>query len=95
MASLTVSIIKGNKLSNDLSTAATLAQDRMEDIRSYSYAGVASETKTACSIPFNQFQREVTVAADSPAPGMKTVTVKTYWGPSDAHNVELQTILSE
>ena len=35
MASLTVGIIKGNKFSNDLSTATTLAQDKMEDIRSY------------------------------------------------------------
>ena len=95
MASLTVGIIKGNKFSNDLSTATTLAQDRMEDIRSYSYASVASETKAACSAPYNQFQREVTVVADSPASGMKTITVKVYWGPSDSHNVELKTILSQ
>ena len=51
MASLTVGIIKGNKFSNDLSTATTLAQDKMEFIRSTAstdYASVASETKAAC-----------------------------------------------
>ena len=97
MASLTVGIIKGNKFSNDLSTATTLAQDKMEFIRSTAstdYASVASETKAACP-DFTEFQREVTVVADSPASGMKTVTVKVYWGPSDAHNVELKTILSQ
>lgn len=95
MASLTVGIIKGNKLSNDQTTATTLAQDKMEEIRSNSYASVASETKAACATPYNQFQREVTVVTDSPGSGMKTVTVKVYWGPSDAHHVELKTILCQ
>ena len=39
MASLTVGIIKGNKFSNNLSTATTLAQDKMEDIRRLGYSG--------------------------------------------------------
>ncbi len=95
MASLTGSIILSNKLSNDLTTATTLSQDKMEDIRADAYGSVASETKVACSTPYAAFQREVTVVNDSPAAGMKTVTVKVYWGPSDAHNVELKTILSQ
>ena len=33
MASLSVNIIKGNRLSNDLTAATTLAQQKMEDIR--------------------------------------------------------------
>ena len=95
MASLTGSIILSNKLSNDLTAATTLGQDKMESIRSDGYEDVASETKAACSDSFSEFQREVTVVNDSPASGMKTVTVKVYWGPSDAHNVELKTILSQ
>ena len=97
MASLTVGIIKGNNLSNDLTTATTLAQDKIEKIRSdsdASYASVASETKAPCT-DFTEFQREVTVVPNSPASGMKTVTVKVYWGPSDVHHVELNTILAE
>ena len=95
MASLTIGIIRGNKLSNDLTMATTLAQDKMEEIRSYAYANVVSETKAACAAPYAAFRREVAVVTDAPAPGMKTVTVKVCWGPSDAHNVEPKTILSQ
>ena len=95
MATLTGSIIRNNKLSNDLSAATTLAQDELEAIRADGYAAAATETKTACPGNFSQYQREVIVAGDTPAAGMKQVTVKVYWGPSDAHHVEIKTILCE
>ena len=95
MASLTVGIIHANKFSNDLTTATTLAQDKMEDIRRTSYASVTSETKAALSSPYAEYKREVTVTDNSPATGMKTVIVKAYWGASDAHSVELKTILAQ
>ena len=95
MASLTVAIINGNKFSNDLTTATTLAQDKMEDIRRTAYASVTNETKAALSSPYAEYKREVTVTDNSPATGMKTVSVKAYWGSSDAHWVELKTILAQ
>jgi type IV pilus assembly protein PilV len=97
MASLTVGIINGNKFSNDLTTATTLAQDKMEDIRGLAYASVAAETKAECSSPYNAYKREVLVTNDSPATGMKTVIVKTYWGGAskEDHHVELKTILAQ
>ena len=81
MASLTVGIIKGNKLSNDLTTATTLAQDKMEDIKRIKetgYSNVVAETKAVCSSPYTEYKREVLVTNDSPATNMKTVIVKTY-----------------
>jgi len=39
MASLTVGIINGNKFSNNVTTATTLGQDKMEDIRRLGYSG--------------------------------------------------------
>jgi type IV pilus assembly protein PilV len=95
MATLTGSIVKKNKLSNDLSAATTLAQDKLEDIRADGYTSAASETKTACATPFSEYQREVTVSNDTPASGMKQVTVAVYWGPSDAHSISIKTILSQ
>ncbi|MDZ7696965.1 MAG: prepilin-type N-terminal cleavage/methylation domain-containing protein [Deltaproteobacteria bacterium] len=83
MASLTVGIIKGNSFSNELTTATTLAQDKMEDIRrigSSDYSNVVPEAKAICPTPYDHFKREVLVADDSPATGMKTVVVKVYWG---------------
>ncbi len=97
MASLTVGIINGNRFSNDLTTATTLAQDKMEDIRRVGYANAASETKATMSSPYSDYKREVTVTADSPATDMKTVIVKAYWGGAskEDHNVELKTILAQ
>ncbi|MCF8131416.1 MAG: prepilin-type N-terminal cleavage/methylation domain-containing protein [Deltaproteobacteria bacterium] len=92
MATLTGSIVRNNKLSNDLTTATTLAQDKLEDIRADGYASAVSETKTACATPFSEYQREVTVNNGTPAAGMKQITVKVYWA-SDAHDVEVKTIL--
>jgi len=97
MASLTVGIINGNRLSNDLTTATTLAQDKMEDIRGLAYSSVAAETKAECSSPYDAYKREVTVTNGSPATGMKTVIVKVYWGGAskEDHDVELKTILTQ
>jgi len=97
MASLTVGIIKGNRFSNDTTTATTLAQDRFEDIQIMDYSGVTSETKAVLPSPNDAYQQEVTVVDNSPATGMKTVTIKVYWGGSsmEEHNVEIKTILRE
>jgi type IV pilus assembly protein PilV len=97
MASLTIGIINGNKFNNETTSATTLAQDRFEDIQIMSYSGVTNETKAVLSSPNDQYKREVTITDGSPATGMKTVTIKVYWGGSsmEDHNVEIKTILRE
>lgn len=97
MASLTVGIINGNKFSNEMTTATTLGQDKMEDIRKNGYSGVTNEIKATLASPYNEYKREVTVIDGSPAAGMRTVTVKVHWGGAsmEAHNVELKTILAQ
>jgi type IV pilus assembly protein PilV len=100
MASLTVGIINGNKFSKELTTATTLAQEKMEDIRRAGrtdYSSVVSETKAALPSPDDEYKREITVTNDSPASGMKTMVVKVYWGGAskEDHHVELKTILAQ
>ena len=97
MASLTVGIIKGNKFSNEVTTATTLGQDKMEDIRRTGYSSVAAETKAVLPSPYDQYKREVAVTNNSPATDMKTMTVKVYWGGAskEDHNVEMKTILAQ
>jgi len=94
MASLTVGIINGNKFSNELTTATTLAQDKMEDIRRQDYSDVADEAKAACPSPHAAYNRKVEVEDDLPATNMKTVTVTVSWD-SDNRDVELKTILAQ
>ena len=100
MASLTVAIIKGNKLSADLTKATVLAQDKMEEIRRIretGYSNVVPETKAVCPSPDDEYKREVLVTDDSPATNMKTVIVTVYWGGAskEDHNVELKTLLAQ
>jgi len=99
MASLTVGIIKGNKLSSNLSTATTLGQDKMEDIRRLGYSGTPATTLTVTQnyntiTDYGGYKRVTETTIDSPAAGMKTITVTTYWD-SDAHSVEVKTILAQ
>ena len=99
MASLTVAIIHGNKFSNDMTTATTLAQDKMEDIRRLGYSGMPATTTTDTEnynsiTDYAAYKRVTVTTVDSPAVGMKTITVTAYWD-SDDHSVELKTILAQ
>jgi len=101
MASLTVAIINGNKFSNDLTTATTLAQDKMEDVRRLGYSGTPATDDTdpeayGTITDYAQYKRITDTDVDAPATGMKTITVTAYW--QDAireHSVELKTILAQ
>ena len=98
MAALTTGIINGNKHSRRLTTATTLAQEKIEDVRRLGYSNMPSadiettedyDTITDCPL----FKRTTSTDADSPDTYMKTITITVYWD-SDSHSVSLQTILS-
>jgi len=92
-AALITGIIRGNKVSNRITTATTLAQDKMEEIKRSGYSNAVSEAKSSLPSPYDQYERQVTVVDNSPAANMKTVTVTVYWESSKS--VRLQTILSK
>ncbi len=97
VAGLTVGIIRGNLFSNKLTTAMTLAQDKMEGIKrlGYANAGTAQGTENYKTIQnFLPYKRVTTVSSNAPTAGMKTVMVRVYWD-SDAHSVALNTILAQ
>ena len=97
-ASLTVGTIKGNKVSRDVTTATTLAQDKMENIVQQGYSAISSTNTTItedygaiANYPNNK--RIVRIAVDTPTTRMKTVTVESYW-KSGSQPVILNTIIS-
>lgn len=97
LATLAGTVIRGNSFSNKMTTATTLAQDKMEEIKGLGYdnAGTAAGTENYGSIAgYVAYKRFTTVATDSPATGMKTVTVTVSWD-ADAHSVALTTILAK
>ena len=56
--------------------AANLAQEKIEELRNASYAGIADEIKAVVT-GFPAFQRSVSVT--TPQAGLKQVSVTVYW----------------
>ena len=96
MASLAISVMQGNKSSNQISTATALAQDKMEELRGLGYKDLpgSDSTVTENSVSgFPKYKRVVVTDVDWPAQFMKKVTVTVYWD-SDKHSVENKMIIS-
>ena len=104
LISVTVMVIKGNSFSKTMTTATTLAKDKMEQLKNTGYGSLAGSTdyakldstaqatQTAESI----YTRTWTVTNDSPAAGMKTVEVTVQWNWQNvARNVTLSSIIAQ
>ena len=99
MAALTSGIINGNTHSSRLTTATTLAQEKVEDVRRLGYSNMPSATITTDEdydsiTNYPLFKRTTATAVNSPTNNMKTITIMVYWD-SDDHSVSLQTFLAE
>ena len=91
--SLTTIVIKGNTQSKKVTTAITLAQDKMEYFKGISYDNI-SGTYTVS----NDYYLEALVQNNIPGTNTKTVTVDVYWNPGTTtsnHKVTLQTIFAK
>jgi prepilin-type N-terminal cleavage/methylation domain-containing protein len=97
LTNLTVGVIRGNAFSKHMTTATTLAQDKLEHAKrlGYSTANTVVGTENYGAITsFPAFKRVTAVDNNTPAPAVKTVTVTVYWG-SDTRSVASRTILAE
>ncbi len=91
--SVATTVINGNAFGKEITTATTLAQDKMEELKGTDYTSITSGgPETQQSI----YTRTWTVTSDSPVAGMKTieVTVEFTW-KGTTHNVALKTIVAE
>ncbi len=87
--STVVGVIQGNAHSKNITTATTLAQDKIEALRNQSYAGLSSGSDSN-----SIFTRTWTVSGDSPAAGLTTVEVTVGWTwKGTPHDVKLKTII--
>ena len=86
-------VTKGNTHSKRVTTATTMAQDKMEYFKKVDYSNV-SGTSTVTT----DYYLVAVVQNDTPVTNTKTITVNVYWDPATAtssHKVELQTILAK
>jgi prepilin-type N-terminal cleavage/methylation domain-containing protein len=97
VATLTVGVMRGNSFSKRLTTATTLIQDQLEEVKRLGYlnAGTVSGTQNYGTIAnFTGYKRVVSVSNNSPEVNMKTIDITVYWD-ADKHWVKASTILSE
>lgn len=92
VAGVATTVITGNTLAQNITTATILAQDKMEELKDTSYPNLGSNSDTHQSI----YTRTWTTTTDSPAAGMKTiqVTVQFSWKGAN-RNVTLKTIVAK
>ncbi len=90
--SVTVMVIKGNSFSKTMTTATTLAADKMEELKNTPFASVVTGNDTQETL----YTRTWEVTDGSPATGMKTLVVKVAWNwQGTGHNVVLRSIVSQ
>jgi type IV pilus assembly protein PilV len=96
-AGVATTVINGNALGNKITTATTLAQDKMEKIMGDSDTP-ASETELYNSITGYPAYKRVTTVADviPPVAGIKTIEVVVAFSwKGTTHNVTLKTIMAK
>lgn len=101
LISLTTMVIKGNSFSKTMTTATTLAKDKLEQLKNTAYgssSGYKSLSGGADTVE-SIYNRTWTVTPDppgTPAPGMKTIVVTVQWNWQGAtRNVVLSSIVAE
>ncbi len=96
MMSLIITVTKGNAHSKKVTTATTLAQDQMEQIKrlGFSNAILAQGTEDYGTINgYDGYRRVTTIFTNTPVAGMVTGSVTVHWTPG-AHSVTLATSIS-
>jgi prepilin-type N-terminal cleavage/methylation domain-containing protein len=109
MSRLTVSTVSVHRANDRLAKASALLQDSMERIKhtGYSYGGAVTNAVTndygslssyntygGTTFNYSLFKRVTSVAAQSPATNMKTVTVTIFW-QNDQQALSASTIIAQ
>ncbi len=96
--SLIITVMKGNTLSKRVTTATTIAQDKLEDFKRDGYDNAVDDSGTNPDYDIDYYW-EADVQDDTPATDTKTITVDVYWGSGGTNtthnNVELKTIIAK
>ena len=96
LAGLQISTIRGNTLSKRMTTAVSIANARVEQIKNMPYADIQSESSTQVIESNMNFTRQVTVANDNPLTNTKTVNVTVTWkNGSKSYTVPISTVISQ
>jgi len=99
VAGLVGGIRRGNTTSDKITTATTLAQEQLEDIKELGYRDTVTADTTTTEYynsitDYSEYKRVTFIDVDSPVANIKTVTTTVYW-EADTYSVALSTILAQ
>jgi prepilin-type N-terminal cleavage/methylation domain-containing protein len=102
LISVTVMIIKGNDFSRRMTTATTLAKDKIEQVKKAPYNTISAGTTTdylnidsSTGTTGAYFTRILTVVDNTSTTNMKTVQVVVNWNWGGTRNVTLRTAVGQ
>lgn len=99
LSGFATTIMKGASSSQKMTTAVTLAQDKIEDLRRGGYDRALMANRSVIEpydsiVGFPAYKRTALTEIHVPASGMQTVTVEVYWDADD-HSIALTTVFTE
>ena len=74
LAGLQITALRGNALCRRMTTAVSIAEQRIEQLKNTSYTNIQAETATPITTSNLHFTRQVTVT-NGPLPNTKSVSV--------------------
>jgi len=99
VAGLTTGVVRGNAFSRKVTTATTVAEQKMEEMKRIGYSAlpmadamVTEDYQTMTDYPFHK--RRTSIKMMDPADAMKVITVAVFWD-GDNHSVSLRSVLGE
>jgi type IV pilus assembly protein PilV len=96
LAAVQISAIRGNAFSKRMTTAVSIADEKIEQLKSSPYANILSESSIQITQSNMNFTRQVTVKDNDLLPNTKTIIVTINWSEgSKSHSVPVTTIVSQ
>jgi type IV pilus assembly protein PilV len=95
LAGLQITALRGNDLSRRMTTAVSIAEQRLEQLKNTPYTNIQAEATSAVTASNLHFTRQVTVT-NGPLPNTKSVSVLVSWqDQSQTHTLPLATIIGQ
>ena len=95
LAGLQITALRGNALSRRMTTAVSIAEQRIEQLKNTSYPYIQTEATAQVTASDLHFTRQVTVA-NGPLPNTKSVSVLVSWQDQlTTHTLPLVTIIGQ
>ncbi|HSX83562.1 MAG TPA: prepilin-type N-terminal cleavage/methylation domain-containing protein [Candidatus Saccharimonadia bacterium] len=95
LAGLQITALRGNALSRSITTAVSIAEQRLEQLKNTPYSDIQAEAATQVTASNLHFTRQVTVT-NGPLPNTKSVSVLVSWqDQSKTHTLPIATLIGQ